>query len=118
MSTKFSIVKDINGYNGFGILPTYDVYGSSLAAGVAQSVTVPSNYPEWIAIFTYTPGSNIFVNFTGIAAAATGTMGALTSVLNPTARQVSAGDTISFITPNSTTPYVVVEFQIIAPYQN
>lgn len=118
MSTKFSMTRDINGYNGFGILPTYDIYGCSLAANVAQSITIPDNYPAWIAIFTYTPGSNIFVSFTTTAAVPNGTMGARTSVLNPAARQVVGGQTISVITPDATSPYVMVEFQVIAPYQN
>jgi len=118
MSTKFSMTRDINGYNGFGIIPTYDIFGCSLAANVAQSVTVPLNYPNWIAIFTYTPGANVFVSFTTTAAVPNGTMGARTSVLNPSARQVSKGQTISVITPDSTSPFVMIEFQIIPPYQN
>lgn len=118
MSTKMSMTRDIAGYNGFGLLPTYDVYGCSLTANVAQSITVPSTYENWIAIFTYTPGSNIFVSFTTTAAVYNGTMGARTSVLNPAGRQVKAGDTISVITPNATSPYVCVEFQAIPTYQN
>lgn len=118
MSTKFSMSRDINGYNGFGILPSTDIYGCSLTANVAQSITVPSNYQNWIAIFTYTPGSNIFVSFSDTAAVPNGTMGARTSVLNPSARQVKAGDVISIITPNATSPYVMVEFQVIPNYQN
>lgn len=118
MSTKFSMVRDINSFNGFGIIPTYDIQGCSLAANAAQTFTVPSNYSNWIAIFTYSPGSNIFVSFTTTAAVPTGTVGAITSVLNPSARAVTGGSTFSVITPDATSPYVVVEFQIVAPYQN
>jgi hypothetical protein len=118
MSTKFSMVRDINGYNGFGILPTYDIQGTSLAVSAAQSFTVPSDYPNWIAIFTYTPGSNIWVSFTTTATVATTSVTSLTSVLNPSARQVKGGSTISVITADATLPFVCVEFQIIAPYQN
>lgn len=118
MSTKFSMVRDINGYNGFGILPTYDIQGTSLAVSTAQSFTVPDNYPNWIAIFTYTPGANIWVSFTTTATVAGSSVASLTSVLNPSARQVKGGDTISVITADATAPFVCVEFQIIAPYQN
>ena len=118
MSTKFSMTRDINGYNGFGILPTYDIYGSTLAASTEQSLTVPSTFANWIAIFTYTPGSNIFVSFSGTATVPGGTMGLITSVLNPAGRQVKAGDTISVITADATAPHVIVEFQAIPEYQN
>ena len=116
MSTKLNLTKDINGYNAFGIQPTYDVFGCSLAAGVVQSFVVPSNFEYWLAVFTYTPGANIWVSFTTTAAAASDTMGAITSVLNPSGRQVKAGTTISVITEDSTTPYVCCELQVINNY--
>lgn len=118
MSTKFNMIRDISGYNGFGIIPTYDIQGCHLAAGVAQTFTVPDNYSKWIAIFSYTPGANIFVNFTTTATSPSGTVGAITSVLNPSARAVSGGATFSVITPDATSPYITVEYQIVAPYQN
>jgi hypothetical protein len=117
MSTKFNMTRDINGYNGFGILPTYDIQSTSLADSVAQSITVPSNFQNWIAIITYSPGSSIFVDFTGVDAAAPSTaFASATASLNPSARQVSAGQSISFITTDADSPYVCVEFQAILPY--
>lgn len=119
MSTKFSMVRDINGYNGFGIIPTYDIQGCSLAANTAQTFTVPNNYSNWIAIFSYTPGSNIFVRFDGSAATVPGgTVGAINVALNPSARAVNGGSTFSVISPDATAPYITVEYQIVAPYQN
>lgn len=118
MSIKFNMTKDVAGYNGFGIKPTTDIRATSLAANSAQSVTVPSNYGNWIAIFTYTPGSNVWVSFSGTAAVATTSFTSGISVLNPAARAVVAGQTISFITSDATSPFICVEFQIIAPYVN
>ena len=118
MSTKLSMTRDINSYNAFGIFPTYDIYAGSLAAGVAQSIVVPSNEQYWLAIFTFTPGASIWVDFASAATTPTTTVGAFTSVLNPAGRQVKAGSTISFITADATVPFVCVEFQIIAPYAN
>lgn len=119
MSTKFLMTRDLSGTNGFGIIPTYDIKSTSLAANVAQSITVPVNYPNWIAIFSYTPGSNIWVRFDGSAATVPGSsFAAGTSVLNPAGRAVKSGQTISFITSDSTNPWVCVEFQIIQPYTN
>lgn len=118
MSTKLCMLRDINSYNAFGIIPTYDIQSGVLAAAVAQSITVPSNYANWIAIFSYSPGSNIWVDFTTTAGAPSGAFAATTSCLNPSARAVSAGDSISFITNDVDSPEVSVEFQIVAPYQN
>ena len=112
------MTRDINGYNGFGLLSTYDVYGCSLAANTAQSVVVPNNYENWIAIITATPGADIYVSFTTTATVPNGTMAALTSTLNPSARQVKGGQTISVITSSGSAPFVNIEFQVIAPYQN
>ncbi len=118
MSTKFNMIRDISGYNGFGIIPTYDIQGCSLTANAAQTFTVPSNYSNWIAIFSYTPGAQVFVNFTTTATVPSGTVGAITSVLNPSARAVAGGSTFSVISPDATSPFITVEYQIVAPYQN
>ena len=119
MSTKFNMIRDISGYNGFGIMPTYDIQGCSLAASTAQTFTVPSNYSNWIAIFSYTPGTNIFVDFSGATATVPGsTVGSITTVLNPSARAVKGDSTFSVITDSETLPFITVEFQIVAPYQN
>ena len=118
MSTKFNMTADINGYNGYGIMPTYDMQSGLLAVGVAQSVTVPDNYPYWIAIFSYTPGASVWVSFTTTALAPTGAASATSSCLNPSARRVAAGTTISLITADANNPLYGIEFQIVAPYQN
>lgn len=118
MSTKFLMTRDVGGYNGFGIQPTYDIQGCSLAASVAQTFTVPNNAQNWIAIFSYTPGATFFVNFTTTATLPTGTVGAVTNALNPAGRALVGGTTFSVITPDATNPYITVEYQIAAPYQN
>jgi len=118
MSTKFSMTRDINGYNGFGILPTYDIYSGALVATVADNMTVPANYPNWIAIFSYTPGASVWVCVNGTAAAPVGAIASGSSALNPSARQVKAGDVISFYTDDAFGPAVSVELQVISTYQN
>lgn len=117
-STFFNMTKDIAGYNGFGIPFSLDGQTMVLAASVAQSVTVPSSYPNWIAIFSYTPGANIWVDGITTAVVPTGAASASTARLNPAARQVRAGQTISFITSDITDPQVCVEFLVISPYGN
>lgn len=119
MSTKFNMTRDINGYNGFGVQPTYDVEGCFLSASSAQTFTVPNNYPNWIAIFSYTPGASIFVDFSGATAVApTSSVGAVTVVLNPAGRALKGGSTFSVITQDATSPYITVEYQVVPTYQN
>lgn len=118
MSTKFLMTRDVAGYNGFGVIPTYDIQGCSLTANAAQTFTVPDNYPNWIAIFSPTPGANIFVSFTTTAAVPSGTVSTITSILLPSARFLKGGSTFSVITPDITTPYITVEYQIAPSYVN
>lgn len=111
MSTIFNMTRDINGYNGFGLKPAdpVDQFGVILASGVAQTLaTVPGNYSEWIAIFSYESGSNPWVAINDTAELPTGTAGSINSELRPTAVQLQAGDTISVIT-NDTTAEVGVK---------
>jgi len=116
MSTKLSLTKDINGYNAFGIIPTYDVYAGALAVSTEQHFTVPDNFEYWLAIFTFSPGANVWVDFTGTATVPSSTVGAVHTVLNPSGRQVKGGSVISLITADSTTPFFCVELQVINNY--
>ncbi len=117
-ATKFLMTKDVAGYNGFGLPFTLNAKSGVLAATVAQSITVPSNYPNWIAIFSYTPGSNIWVDNITTAVAPAGAFSDTTSELNPAARLVKAGDVISFITSDVTSPMVSVLFYVAPPFGN
>jgi hypothetical protein len=101
VTTKFWMTRDINGYNGFGLQPATDIFGGALVAGVAQSITVPSNYPNWLAIFMFGPGTSIWCRHNGTATVPAGAMAAISSELNPSAWWVQAGDTISMITADA-----------------
>lgn len=118
MPTKFNMTRDINGYNGFGVPFTLDARSGILAVGVAQTITVPDEYAHYIAIFSYTPGSSIWVDKFTTAVAPTGAFAATTSELNPAAREVEAGDVLSFITADTTNPMVSVLFYVVQPYTN
>lgn len=118
MTTKFNLTKDVGGYNGFGVMFADDGYSGILAVGVAQSVTVPSNYPCWLAVFSYTPGANIWVDNSTTAVAPTGAFAATKADLNPSARFVKKGTTLSFITSDTTSPQVKVSFYVVAEFGN
>lgn len=118
MSTKFNMTRDISGTNGFGLIPTDQKVGVLLATGVAQSTTVPSGYPRFAAIFSYTPGANVFVDNITTAAAFTGTIGAVTAELNPSCRLYQPGETISLFTPDAAGSYVGIEWYVAQDYIN
>ena len=116
MSTKLCMTRDINGYNAFGLIPTYDVWAGALAADTEQHFVVPSNEEYWLAVFTFAPGANIWVDFITTATVPSTTIGKVSTVLNPAGRQVKAGSTISLITADSTSPWFCVELQSINNY--
>jgi hypothetical protein len=111
-STPFALTRDINGYNGFGLPFSKNNFKVILQANAAQSFTVPSNAQNWIVIFSIEAGSKVWVDPTTTAAIPTSTIGASTSVLNPTGRQVSAGTVISMIT-GDTTAQVCVSLYVL-----
>src|ERR1700683_4134032 len=73
MTTKFILTRDINGYNGFGLPFTDTAYSATLTSDTDTTLTVPSTNPlggnsyegfskaVLIAIFSYDPGTSIWV---------------------------------------------------------
>ena len=112
MSTRFSLTRDINGYNGFGVVPPDDMYSGLLSTGAAQSVTVPSNHARWMIIFAFEPGASVWVAVNSTAVVPAGAISASRSELNPVGRQLKAGDIISFITPNPTATLGVLMYAL------
>jgi hypothetical protein len=102
MSTRFQMTRDITGSNGFGLAFSDVKYAVTLASGVHQSFTVPSNFKEWMVIFSYEPGVRVWIANNAAAADSTGTLATTTSELNPVGRKVLAGDVIDMITPDTT----------------
>ena len=102
-TTNFSLVRDINGYNGFGLDFAWYNKTAQITVGLAASYTVPSNFQNWIAIFGIEPGASVWVALNATAAVPVGaTFADSTSELNPVGRFVQAGDVISCITPDAT----------------
>ncbi len=98
MSTQLMMTTDVNGINTFGLEFAEDNYSVTLAADTEKTVTVPDNFKNWLAVFAFESGSNVWVSLNSTAEVPDGTGGATTSQLCPTARSVKAGDVIHFIT--------------------
>lgn len=118
MSTKFNMTRDVAGYNGFGLAPSDDSYSATLAADDETSMDVPNEYPYYLAVFSYTPGSNVFVNFSDTASEPSGSFTNDGNVLNPSARLVKANAEISLLTPDSGGAYVSITFYVAPPFGN
>ena len=118
MSVVLNFGRDVQGFNAYAPAPSGDKWSVTATTGSATSITVPSNYQTWIAVFSYTPGSNIWVANNTTATVAPSAFAATTSDLNPSARKVSAGDVLSFITGDTTSPQVKVSFYVVAEFGN
>ena len=103
---KFNMIRDINGYNGFGLQFTGIFWQGLLSQGISQSITIPaspwSDCSNLILIFYFQPGSSVWVARNSTATFPSGAVTLCLSEGNPTARQVYAGDVISFITNDAT----------------
>jgi len=98
---KFAMTRDINGYNGFGLPFADNKYDTALLVGVEQTLTVPNSpfadYPNVLAIFSFAPGSSIWVALNETATVPGASFASTDSELNPAARWCKAGDVLHFI---------------------
>ena len=111
--TQFSMLRDINGYNGFGLPFSIDKYNATITTNTDTTVTVPSYSPHYVAIFTFQSGSGVWVANNATAAKPVGsTFAATTSELNPVARYVKAGDVLHFLTGDTSAMVGVVFYAL------
>lgn len=109
MATKFSMTRDINGYNGFGVKFSDINYQTTLVMNVAQSLTIPSSISmggasdsRWLAVFSYNPSAIVWVADGATATLPGPAFTSTASQLNPAAREVKGGDVLSFVTSDAT----------------
>jgi len=111
--TPWSLSRDINGYNGFGLAFSLDKYSATITANTDTTVAVPSYAPHYIAVFTYQSGSGVWVANNATAAKPVGaTFAATTSELNPVARYVKGGDVLHFLTADTSALVGVVFYAL------
>jgi len=117
MSIQLNFGRDVQGFNAYAPTTSGDKWSATITNGAETHVTVPSNYAVWIAVFSYQPGTNIWVDLTGATAAIPvgATLASTTAELNPASRTVYAGNKISMITDNTSADVGVSLYAVSYP---
>ena len=121
MSTLLNFARDVQGYNAYAPQFPTDIFTATLAAGTAESFTVPNNSNYWIMYVRVQPNGWAWISRTATAAVpAGGTFASAKSELVDGTiefkRIVLAKDTISMITANTTCDVSISLFPISYPY--
>lgn len=109
MTMPFAMSRDVNGYNGFGLQFSDTKYSAEIARATDTTLTIggsatmgaaaATTYNKYIAIFSYEAGAQVWVANNATAAIPVGaTFASTSSELNPSAREVKAGDVLHFYT--------------------
>lgn len=102
--TILNLNTDAKGTNTYGRVPAATKHSAAITATAGEAtITVPSSAKKWVAIFSYEPGSSVWVSVNTAAIVAVGTtFSATDSELNPVAYQLNAADVIHCLTSNVT----------------
>lgn len=114
MPTQFNLNRDQGGIPSYSPYFAVDKYNTTLAASVAQNVTVPNTNSVWCAIFTSEPGSSIWVAKNATATLPGGSFASTYSEQNPQSRFVNGGDVLSFITASASAEIGVILYAVSA----
>jgi hypothetical protein len=110
--TMLNFGRDIQGFNAYAPVQSALKYSAELTSLNNDSITVPGTSQQWIAAFSYQPGTNVWVSVNDTAEVPAGaTFAVTTSELNPAPRLVQAGDVIDFITDNATAEVGVMLYE-------
>lgn len=113
--TELDFGRDVQGLNAYAPQISNNMYSAELASGDDESLTVPSTSAEWIAVFSYEPGADIWVAINDTAAPPAGaTFLATTSFLLPAQLSVKKGDSISLYNNSTTDQDVGVALYAVA----
>ncbi len=109
--------RDVAGFNAFAPQPSLVRWSATITNGSETHITVPADVEDWCAAFSFQPGTNVWVDFSGATAIIPvgATLAATTSELNPAARTVKSGTKISIITDNTSADVGITLYAIPGP---
>jgi hypothetical protein len=115
MADLLQFGRDVQGYNAYAPATANFKYSAALLSAGHDSITVPSEYTNWIVSFSYEPGAIIWVSIDGTAAAPVGnTFAATDSELLPAQRTVKSGQVIDIYNHGSNIADVGVSLYAIS----
>lgn len=92
----------------FGLQISQQMYDTTLAAGVEQTLTVPGSAPKYKAVLDFGKAGDVWVAVNNTATVAGAAFATTDSRLNPKCLEVKGGDVMHFISGG--TPAVSVAF--------
>lgn len=111
--TKLLLTRDSAGKNTFGLPFASYRRATTLAATVAQTLTIPSASENgYLAIFSYEPGAKVWVGTGASISLPSGSFTDTNAELNPTARNIAGGTTIRFITNDTSTEIGITLYEL------
>jgi hypothetical protein len=99
--TILNLTKDAGGRDTFLRRPSTIIKSGVLAAGVEQHFTIPSEFPRYNILFSYSAGASVWISINGTAVVPTSTIADTNSEQNPVGYQLLAGDVVSIITSDT-----------------
>ena len=100
-TTKLLIIPDISGKPSYTLQQSNVIYTGLLSAGVAQSITAPTDAAQYMVRISISNGADVLVSVNGAAAIPVGAFGTSTTEINIAQTYVAAGGTVSLISPQS-----------------
>ena len=98
LTTKLTIIKDINGVPSYTLQQSSVIYSGLLVANAAQSVTAPTDASRYMVRIGVSNGADIYVSVNGTATVPIGAVAPSTTEMNIAQTYVAAGGTVSVIT--------------------
>ena len=116
-SVHLNFGRDVQGFNAYAPATSGNKWSATITNGSETSITIPSNYSVWIAVFSFQPGTSVWVDLTGATAIIPvgDTLASTTAELNPASRTVYAGGKISIITGNTSADVGVSLYAVSYP---
>jgi hypothetical protein len=95
-----SFGRDVQGFNAYAPQVSNRLYASALTANTVANLTIPSDFSNYMVLFSYSAGATVWVDMSGANAVipTLATISTVTAELLPGQRQVTAGSQISLIT--------------------